>query len=554
MRRNPLAAPMRVGLVLLLVPLLAGCFGSAPAPREVMPGDPGYDAATIAVEAVRVHSLNIPASDGVMLSTVVYEPLSGDAMPDGSAPRWPVVIFLHGWGFSKEMFQYLPMDEGEGERPVDVLQRFAQAGILAVAYDARGFARSGGEVTVAGPAEMNDLATVIDFVAGRFRTTGGVGLAGNSYGAGMAYLAWANEPRVTAVAAHQGWVDLYQGVAPGNVPKLEWLQVLFGLGAAASQGRVHPMLFDWYTQFYTRDDLPRVQREMAPRGVATAGGGIEQATKPLFVCQGMQETLLPQADMAWGGAGGFVRARVPMGGHSSVDADCWNMTLEWFKFFLLGIDTKVDEWPFLWTVDARTGDTRPVAYDTKPASADATWWLREGFLAAGPSPATFTIEQRLVSNPLHEPSVLLDVLGQPPSSIPSQFRQDPAAVTFKGDALEGLTILGAAQLHLRLANGTSPPFQVVATLAVENDLGRQQVLTQGAFAALGEEHVATGEVVVRLNWVKADLQPGDRLVLAVSANDPNTYMPLFADFDAVFTGESRLDVPFFASKTRPRAT
>src|SRR5687767_4379109 len=215
--------------VALVLPALSGCLGAFDQDDEprgpVQPADVGYDAESIEVTGFERTAVTIPSFDGTQLAAVVYSPTSADTLPDGSPPRWGVVVALHGWGFFKEQFEGVggatgapvPQDSsGTAEYTVNRLEAYAGQGLVAVAYDARGFGRSTGTATVAGPAEMRDLDAVIDHVERHYPTNGLVGLVGQSYGAGQAFQALADNPRVTTALPMYGWVDLYEGLLPGN--------------------------------------------------------------------------------------------------------------------------------------------------------------------------------------------------------------------------------------------------------------------------------------------------------------------------------------------------
>src|SRR5688572_23310552 len=98
-----------VALALVLaLPALSGCLSfldKDDKPADVAPADIGYDPAIIRVTQVVKHETTVATSDGVMLDTIVYEPKSSDLAPDGTAPRWGTVIFMHGWGFFKETYE-----------------------------------------------------------------------------------------------------------------------------------------------------------------------------------------------------------------------------------------------------------------------------------------------------------------------------------------------------------------------------------------------------------------------------------------------------------------
>jgi predicted acyl esterase len=554
----------KAGLVVavVLAAALSGCLQAfsgkhKEAPGAVKPAEVGYDPSQVAVNGFEKSMVTIPSFDSTPLSTIIYAPTSSDTLPDGSPPRWGVVAFLHGWGDFKEMYEGAggatgapaPADpSSQAPYSVNRLEAFARAGLIAVAYDARGFGQSGGMATVAGPAEMADLDAVLDYVAAHYPTNGLVGLVGQSYGGGEAYQAIAGDPRITTIAPFYGWVDLYQGLLPGNVPKAEWTALLLGIGEVGGKAQVSPMVYDWLQKASTRTDLETVHAQMDAR---SALGRLAAVPKPILVCQGMQETLFPQADLAWGQAAGFTRATIVTGGHGSDPPLCWSRALDWMQYFVAGKDTKVDAWPALTTVDA-SGLGEPLSYPTFPASTAQTSYLRSGSpgaLVGDPANTTFTIQQSLVGNPLEEPSGLWDAAGQPNNQAPEQFRQDPSGALFASPKSGGSEVLlGAPVVHLHLAAAPPAPprFQVVAELFHVDAYGKSTLLSRGAHAVLSPADLAGGSLTVRLDWTKADLSPGDTLELKVGGNDQAVYMPLPADYAVTFDGYSSIDLPYFS--------
>lgn len=543
-----------VALVLVLsLPALAGCLSFLKDDDKgpsVAPADVGYDPSSIRVTQVLRHTAMVPSFDQTNLAVVAYEPKSGDLTPEGAAPRWGTVIFVHGWGFMKETYEGVGGATGAPVPPQDAvpytenrLQEFANNGLLAIAYDARGFGQSGGDSTVAGPAELADLEQVRLWAEQQFPTNGLFGVVGGSYGGGHAFQALVDNPAITTVVPMYGWVDLYQGLAPGNVPKAEWAALLGGVGVVGSQGDVSPLLVEWYQKAITRSELDSVKAQMAARSVA---GRLAGVTKPLLVCQGMQETLFPQIDQAWMESGGFTRAYVYTGGHGTSDDGCWSRTLDWFRYFLGGHDTGVDAWPALTTMDASGG--RAVDFAQFPVGEVTRFYLDVPTLERGyPSNSTFTVSQRLLSNPFQEPSGVWDQVGQVNNALPEDLRQDPTAVFFDTAPFSSSEVLvGAPRLVLELVEADGPtPFQVTAQLIHVTAAGQSRILTRAAYAALESADIDNGTVALQFHWVKADLAPGDRLVLKVGANDSSWFLPLPANYSVQFRGASSLELPFF---------
>ncbi len=527
--------------LVLIVPAFTGCLSfldDEDPDRMVTPPELGYDASEIEVTGVHVHDLEVVSFDNVTLHTRVYEPLSAAGMPDGSAPRFPVLLVAHPWATSKEFWEHLVFENADGQpEQVNLLDQLARAGFITVAWDARGFGRSNGQVGVASPAEIADINELITLAEERYPSNGRVGMLGLSYGAGQALVAAATNDRIDAVAAFQGWADLYDGVAPGNVPKLEWNAVLLGTGGPTSRGRISPVVASWVESLVQRSDLNATQAQMDLR---SGEGRLAMDETPLLLCQGMQETLFPQIDRAWKATSGFARAIVHQGGHLSLHRPCYNAAIEWFQFFLAGVDTKVDSWPALNTVDAAASG--PVMYENWPVTQERTFFLHDEQITRNAAPAsTFVISQRIVSNPFTEPDALWDFLGQPHPVVPDQFRQDPSGVTFRGLPFQQPDVLvGAPRAVLELDGNATLPFQVTGQLFLVKPNGASFLLGRTGAAAVEDVHVAAGTVTLAFPWVKTNLGAGDALSLKLTGNDQGAFLPLLANYTTTFTGNSTL--------------
>ncbi|MGB1696802.1 MAG: CocE/NonD family hydrolase [Thermoplasmatota archaeon] len=530
---------MKVALLtgLLLTMLFAGCISTSDAEDPRVPKQPelDYEPTDIRVTGTSQETLNIASFDGTELSTIIYAPLTQDSLPDGSEPPFPVVVFMHAWAFPKEMYEY--HQGSPTEAPYSILETFAQQGFITVAYDSRGWGQSGGQTTASFTNEMKDFDAVLEYVNANFKTNGEVGVTGVSLGAGQAMKLWAENDNVTTVVPHNGWVDLYEGVVPGNVPKLEWFEFLYLAGVAGTGLQLGPEVHDWYQAAYTRNNLDDVRAAMDLRSTHDV---VDSVTKPLFTCQGLQESLFPQSHMAWENAPGFVRAYYYAGGHNTRDGECWDRTLDWFLYFLQGQDNGVDNWPPIVSVDASGGE--PMELKEWPETQDQVLYLRAPDFTEFPSNTSFEVAQQLVSNPLEEPSVIWDTLPAPRNAIPQQLRQDPTGVVFTSAPLtETQLLLGAPEVHLE--GNVTPGFQVVGTLYHISE-GMSRVLGYAAYAAIEEQH--TEDVTLVFPWIKATMAPGDQYQLKLASNQPELYMPLLADYTVSFNGESTIVLPFVA--------
>ncbi|MGW4466918.1 alpha/beta fold hydrolase [Micromonospora sp. NPDC004704] len=161
-------------------------------------------------------------------------------LPDGATAADPVpaVLLPHGFGGTKESVR-------------SDAEELAEHGYAVLAYTARGFGRSGGEIHLDSPDfEVRDASRLLDWLAARpeIRTdaTGDprVGVVGGSYGGGLALLLAAADPRVDAIVPMITWHDLAASFLPESsggstlegVFKKGWAGVLFGSGGNGPGG------------------------------------------------------------------------------------------------------------------------------------------------------------------------------------------------------------------------------------------------------------------------------------------------------------------------------
>ncbi|QSB15095.1 alpha/beta fold hydrolase [Natronosporangium hydrolyticum] len=200
----------------LVAGLLVGLVGWAVWPEQV-----GY---TSREEVLTVQS----GPDGatpVTLDTTFY-------LPDGASAADPVpsVLLAHGFGGTKESVV------ADAEELVD-------QGYAVLAWTARGFGDSGGQIHLNHPDyEVRDAQGLLDWLAEQpeVRTDGPdnprVGVVGGSYGGALALLLAAADHRVDAIVPSITWHDLAEAFLPeatGGDPtegvfKQAWAGIFFG--------------------------------------------------------------------------------------------------------------------------------------------------------------------------------------------------------------------------------------------------------------------------------------------------------------------------------------
>ena len=314
-RRGAVAAAV---LLVVAVPITASTLSSPPeinTRSQLIPGTP-------------------EAGTAVELDTTVYLP---EATPA------PAILLAHGFGGSK----------GDLDSDARVL---AEDGYVVLAYTARGFGRSGGLIHLDAPAyEVSDASKLISYLATMREVSQDapgdprVGVAGASYGGGLALLVGAYDRRVDALAADITWNDLSQalfpnfaGGQPGVFKKL-WAGELFASAAGnkgGACGRFAPDLCAAY-QKAARTGEPDASI-LKLLSASSPAGVLKRITAPTLLSQGQQDSLFPLGE-ADANARGIAADGTPVkviwrsGGHDGEDetADRVQDLQAWFAPVLL---------------------------------------------------------------------------------------------------------------------------------------------------------------------------------------------------------------------------
>src|SRR6266487_2679443 len=153
--------------------------------------------------------------------------------PPGNG-RVPAILLAHGFGETKNAVR--PQAE-----------QLARAGFAVLTWSARGFGRSTGQIALNSPDyEVKDVEQLVTWLARQPRVLldrpgdPRVGIAGASYGGGLALLAAAYDHRINAVVAQSAWNNLATALFPnaagggpvGGVFARQWAGLLFTQGSA----------------------------------------------------------------------------------------------------------------------------------------------------------------------------------------------------------------------------------------------------------------------------------------------------------------------------------
>ncbi|HEV2636802.1 MAG TPA: CocE/NonD family hydrolase [Actinocrinis sp.] len=339
----------------------------------------GAGTAQAATASVANADVTLTMSDGVGLTGVLTQP----ATP---GPH-PAIVFIASWGTPD--LEY-----------VSQAQQFAQDGYIVLEYDARGFYGSGGSIDVAGPQDVADVSTVIDWLlANTSASPAEIGVGGISYGAGLGLLAAANDPRIKAVASMSTWTDLDYSLYPDQTRHLESTDLLAALGAAT--GRLSPDFQQILSDFDGNTDISQVLAWGSVRSPQTHVSKINANGTAVFLSNGLQDSIfapnqltpfyddlttpkflmLQPGDHATAEASGLLGLSNPI----------WTNVHAWFDHYLTGANNGITAKAPVQVepVDGSsyTGYASPAEITSYPATLDlgSENWLGTGSIGSSPS-------------------------------------------------------------------------------------------------------------------------------------------------------------------------
>ena len=482
-----------------------------------------------------------PANDiGVQIDTTLY-------LPDGvdAAHPAPAIIGAHGFGQDKQAL-------------AANARALVQRGYVVLAYSARGFGASTGQIGLDSPDyEVKDVHQLVDWLAARpevARDSAGplVGMFGESYGGAMALMAAASDPRIRAIVPMVTWNSLVRSFLPNQtspqapqpgVFKQAWASVFLGgglaslaglgSGGATSPAAVSPCpgFVDAVCQAYvaTAEQGAAPPDALAILEASSPAGVLSRIKAPTLLVQGESDTLFDLSEAAANQAG-IAANGVPVktvwipGGHSalaslntgSVQARIQSLAIAWFDRWLRG-NSSVNTGPaFEWydpvskTYVARV---KPAPGPSLSLSADGKLVTRPG--AAHPGLTGFT------NPPGGQPAALSQdpaggfLASLPPFDIPGQ------NVVFESAPLgAAVQITGSPVVHLRLAS-TTP--ELLAFVKVY-DVAADATVTLPGFQVApihltGLTPGVAQDVAVTLPPIVQRFLQGDHIRLVVSATD-----------------------------------
>ncbi|MEK2478966.1 CocE/NonD family hydrolase [Streptomyces noursei] len=468
---------------------------------------------------VRFGRVTVPGADGAGLDGALWKHPPGE-------PR-PLIVMPSPW-----------TDFGWWIYAVQATL-FALEGYNVLAYTARGFGRSEGEVEVAGPADIEDgcqaLGYLIEQSGGTFTKAG---FLGDSYGSGISQLVAAHDPRVSAVVAMSTWGDLGEAFYENSTRHTAAVQGLFD---AAKNARLSERTQEIFDDVLAGRNIPQTLEWARERSPYTYVDRLNSRSVPVYFAHAWHETLFPsnQTLKVFNALSGPKRVILSIGDHSGPESPgtiglpnrIWEGAHRWFAHHLKGLDNGVDTegqvaGHLMWkgplteagTWDTFTGRPEPL-YLT--AAAEGT---DDGALADKPETGwsltfrTGTDTPATVADKIIQ-SGFAEMAGRPKVYRTGDISRADAGVWVSAAVTTGATVRGVPRLRLTYTASTAQATFVVYLFDVD-DAGQANIITHAPFtdpgAGAGRPLIAD----IPLQATGYTVPAGHRLMLVLDTKDP----------------------------------
>jgi predicted acyl esterase len=309
----------------------------------------------------------VTMSDGVRIAASYFE-------PKGTPPAsgWPAVVLLHGLGQTRNLSDFVNWS------PNLMAQKFlAPEGYAVLTYDARAHGESGGQFTLDGPRELQDLRELLAWLTTQHSVDAlHVGAYGASYGGGLVWRAAAEGLPLAAIAPAATWTDLRDALAPqGHVRA----GIVLGFSQDIPRERYGPEELRLITDAISETNVPAIRAYLATRSTRSQLGRVRV---PTFILQGRRDFAFDadQAIAAFRLLKGPKRLYLGDFGHAPAtnppaEFDYAAVQVRmWFDRFLKGIPNGIDKRPPIEIAPDPWG--KPVSFKSLPKPRRLTFAFR----------------------------------------------------------------------------------------------------------------------------------------------------------------------------------
>lgn len=462
--------------------------------------------------------LRIRADDGTELAAMLFTPKTW-RFPG----KRPVVILANSWLFN-ELEYWVPA------------RKLAAKGYIVLSYATRGFGTSGGRVGVAGPDDIRDVSSMIDWLLTNTRADSErIALGGVSYGAGISLIAAANDPRVKAVVALSGWADMIMSLYGGETVRQVWLDLLVTTGRLL--GRLGPEVQVNVDRLKQRREVAEATAWAKQRSPLSYVEALNANGTAIFLANSFEDNLFPPEQLRefFERLQGPKQLYMDRGIHASssipgllgMPSETWRRAYAWLDQSLgvKGRDHQAAEAPLLFAtahgieaysafpVNAGRGQhdlTLVPLNRLRPDAADeAAKGARIPFFGGSDSGASSGI-------PLAS-EIVEGVLAQPVQKRIALIDKNFAAVYVTAPQTKSLHLRGAPVITVQLEPHQGP-VQLVAYLYDEDQHGVGTLISYGV-VTVHEAATEMRSLPLALRIKAYDVAEGHRLVLAIDTRD-----------------------------------
>ncbi|MBL1075814.1 acetylxylan esterase [Nocardia sp. 2] len=477
-------------------------------------------AGAVPIPGGQITTLWIPGAGGVRLNAVVTAP------PDIATHKNPLVLQPSGWGMPAmgSIGSAYKLSSGES--------------FVSIEYTARGMYLSEGEVDMLGPTDAADASAIIDWAIANLNVDPDrIAVAGGSYGAGMALIAAAQDPRIKAVVADSPPTDIGEALAPNGTPKTGGPIALALAGVQTN--RFTPDLVARGLRMILDGDAYALQGVPNEHLLADAIPKLNANGTAVFLAHDWQDSLLPSglAYTMFDELTGPRMLYMQAGDHSTgggpgqvagLPNAVWDTGIRWLDHYVNGADNGIDREPSVNLAPANGGlDAAYLRFDSAaaamaavrsfPLSAPAT-----GVMGADPGESW---SQPLVSGPTTAVAAVPYVsgvaaqlgiapaipLGGVDRALAGVWRTEPFAA--------GGVVSGAPRVKLTVLPQTSD-LTLIGILYDEAPDGTGKSIGYAPITRHGLTPGAPNEIAWELAATYWNLAPGHRLTLTVTTQDP----------------------------------
>lgn len=212
-------------------------------------------------------------SNDATLKAIIFDP-----SPKSDSEKNPTIIFISSWGMNK--WEY-----------VEPAHEYAKKGYTVLSYTSRGFWQSGGEISLAGTPDQEDVSNMISWVVDNTNADPArIGLSGISYGGGLSLLGSAKDARVKSAVAMSCWVDIAESfLGNGETIRVEaakMLQVLAEITGNPSDG-----LEELFVDYFANSNLDYLYNFTYDSSAKNFVSDINEHNPAVFIANALGDSL-----------------------------------------------------------------------------------------------------------------------------------------------------------------------------------------------------------------------------------------------------------------------